>query len=84
MQPKPLSIGSYSLLITIGLAVCAQAQQQFRRLPVQEFRDKMKAGWIGQIIGVSWGAPTEGKYDKIMPAQDMPPFKESLINDAFG
>jgi hypothetical protein len=60
------------------------AGQEFRRLPVKEYRDKMKAGWIGQIIGVSWGAPTEGRYDKIMPADKMPPFSEDLVNDAFG
>jgi len=35
---------------------------QYRRLSVQDYRDKMKAGWIGQIAGVSWGAPTEFKY----------------------
>jgi hypothetical protein len=84
MKRNYLYIGVYSLLFAINLAVCAGAQPEFRRLPVQEYREKMKAGWIGQIIGVSWGAPTEGKYDTIMPAQNMPPFKESLINDAFG
>jgi len=60
------------------------AGQEFRRLPVKEYRDKMKAGWIGQIFGVSWGAPTEGRYQKVMPAENMPPFREELINDAFG
>jgi len=68
---------------SIGLAGQAAAQE-FRRLPVKEYRDKMKAGWIGQIFGVSWGAPTEGRYQKVMPAEKMPPFKEELINDAFG
>jgi len=58
--------------------------QEFRRLPVKEYRDKMKAGWIGQIIGVSWGGPTEGRYQKIMPLDKMPPFAEDLVNDAFG
>ena len=60
------------------------AAQEFRRLPVKEYRDKMKAGWIGQIFGVSWGAPTEGRYQKVMPAEKMPLFKEDLVNDAFG
>jgi hypothetical protein len=72
---------------SLGLAVLSPAQaagQEFRRLPVKEYRDKMKAGWIGQIIGVSWGAPTEGRYQKIMPADKMPPFSENLVNDAFG
>jgi hypothetical protein len=56
----------------------------FRRLPVKQYRDQMKAGWIGQIIGVSWGAPTEGRYHTIMPADKMPPFTEDLVNHAFG
>ncbi|MCX5647187.1 MAG: ADP-ribosylglycohydrolase family protein [Phycisphaerae bacterium] len=72
---------------SVGLAGLSPAQaagQEFRRLPVKEYRDKMKAGWIGQIIGVSWGAPTEGRYQKIMPLDKMPPFTEDLVNDAFG
>jgi len=32
--------------------------QEFRRLPVQEYVDKMEAGWIGQMTGVSWVYPT--------------------------
>jgi len=60
------------------------AAQKFRRLPAKEYLDKMKAGWIGQIIGVSWGAPTEGKFKTIIPPGKVPPFKEDLVNDAFG
>jgi hypothetical protein len=67
-----------------ALSPMPAAGQEFRRLPVQEYRDKMRAGWIGQIIGVSWGAPTEGRYQKIMPLDKMPPFRENLVNDAFG
>ena len=57
----------------------------FRRLPVKEYRDKMKAGWIGQIAGVAWGAPTEFRWkDKIIPEQDMLAWKPEMINQAFG
>jgi hypothetical protein len=69
--------------IFAGEISVVQAAQKFRRLPVKEYIDKMKAGWIGQIIGVSWGAPTEGRYRRIMPEKDMPPFRDSLINNAF-
>jgi len=56
-----------------------------RRLPVKEYRDKMKAGWIGQMAGVAWGAPTEFRFrDKIMPEDAMPAWKPGLINSAFG
>ena len=70
--------------IFAGEISITKAAQEFRRLPVKEYVDKMKAGWIGQIIGVSWGAPTEGRYRRIMPEKDMPPFGDSLINNAFG
>jgi hypothetical protein len=74
------------LCILLGFALPAMAQEapQFRRLPVKEYRDKMKAGWLGQIIGVSWGAPTEGNYKQIIPEKETPPFRDTLVNDAFG
>lgn len=75
------------ILLAAALAGASRAtaeKPEFRRLPIREYRDKMKAGWIGQIIGVSWGAPTEGRYQQIMPAEKMPPFREELVNDAFG
>ena len=31
----------------------------YRKISVEEYRDKMQGGWIGQIAGVCWGAPTE-------------------------
>jgi len=75
-----------SLVIpVIAAPVQAEAPSAYRRLPVKEYRDKMKAGWIGQIAGVSWGAPTEFKYgDKIMPESAMPNWQPGMINHAFG
>ena len=59
----------------------APADGGFRRLSLKEYRDKMKGGWIGQIAGVSWGAPTEFKWkDQIIPADKMPKWKPSMIN----
>lgn len=57
----------------------------YRTLPVAEYRDKMKAGWIGQIAGVCWGAPTEFRFcDRIIPDADMPKWTPEMINNAFG
>ena len=79
----------FRIRTVLVFAVCAGLLpsvrgQEFHRLPIREYRDKMKAGWIGQIIGVSWGAPTEGRYRQIMPEDKMPPFRDTLVNDAFG
>jgi hypothetical protein len=73
-----------SLVLAFACLPLPTSAEEFRRLPVREYRDKMKSGWIGQIIGVSWGAPTEGRYRQIMPAEKMPPFRDTLVNDAFG
>ena len=58
---------------------------EFRRLSVAEYRDKMKAGWIGQMGGVSFGAPTEFKWKgAIIPEDKTPKWKADLVNGAFG
>lgn len=73
------------MLVLSFLTVAATHGAEFRRLSVREYRDKMKAGWIGQIAGVSWGAPTEFKFaDRIIPEDQMPVWKPEMINNAFG
>ncbi len=58
--------------------------KDYRKLSVAEYRDKMKAGWIGQIAGVSWGAPTEFRFcGKIMPESELPQWTPDMINNAF-
>ena len=67
-----------------GCAWLRPAPRQ-RTIPVAEYQDKMKGGWLGQIIGVVWGAPVEFRYcDRIMPAEDMPEWTPDMINNAFG
>ncbi|HOC00745.1 MAG TPA: ADP-ribosylglycohydrolase family protein [Verrucomicrobiota bacterium] len=79
------ALGVLLLAGILSAAHGASSDTQFLRLPVKEYRDKMKGGWIGQIAGVSWGAPTEFKWqDKIIPADQMPAWRPSMINDAFG
>lgn len=71
------------MLLIAAMLSHGQAADKFRRLPAKEYLDKMKAGWIGEIIGVSWGAPTENKWQTIGPAEKVPPFTEDLVNNAF-
>ncbi|MCL2304677.1 MAG: ADP-ribosylglycohydrolase family protein [Planctomycetaceae bacterium] len=75
----------FSFLTASTLPAAQQAGMTYRRIPVKEYRDKMKAGWIGQIAGVCWGAPTEFKYrEQIVPEDKMPQWKPEMINEAFG
>jgi hypothetical protein len=68
-------------LIVAGSIPTFAADGQFRRLPVKEFRDKMQGAWLGQMIGVGWGAPTEFKVKgEIIPEAQMPPWKPEMVN----
>jgi hypothetical protein len=84
MRLRIASIG-FAMLSLVALAIVAgAAEPQFRRLPVRQYRDKMTAGWLGQIAGVSLGAPTEFNYQgRVIPEAEMPKWQPKLINDAF-
>ncbi len=71
------------LPITVSIIASVQAAD-LRRLPVKEYRDKMKAGWLGQMVGVAWGDPTEFKWQgAIIPADKVPSWTPELVNNSF-
>ena len=52
-----------------------------RRITIDDYVNKMKAGWIGQMAGVGWGGPTEFKYKgTIMAEEKMPTWRPEMIN----
>ncbi len=70
---------------TTAYSAQSDTQSDFLRLSLGEYRDKMKGGWVGQIVGVCWGGPTEFKWkDQVIPADKMPVWKQAMINDTFG
>ncbi len=75
--------------VLAGLAGCRDLREnrlhvmrsQAHEISVEEYVDKMKAGWIGQMAGVGWGGPTEFQYKGvIIPADKMPQWQPNLIN----
>lgn len=65
------------------MASGACAPSAVRRLPVSEYREKMKAGWVGKMVGCAWGAPTEFKFqEQIVPADKMPKWDDNLVNNS--
>ena len=54
-------------------------------MTMEEFRDRMKGAWLGQSIGVAYGAPTEFKYNgTLVPDDKMPVWSPERINNTFG
>jgi len=67
--------------VVTATGCASQAESGTRQLSVGEYRDKMKAGWVGQCVGVGWGGPTEFKWcGLIIPADKMPPWKPNKVN----
>ena len=76
-------------LLSLVIAACAatmltdhaDGQENVRRLPVKVYLDKMKGGWIGQMVGVGWGAPTEFRWQaQIIPEDKVPVWKPEMVN----
>jgi len=68
------------ILIPMLLVSCAR-KNEYRRISVNDYVDKMKGGWIGQMAGVGWGAPTEFLFNStIIPEENVPDWKPERIN----
>ena len=64
-----------------GPTVPKPQARRFRKLRVDEYVDRMKGGWIGQMAGVGWGGPTEFHWKgQIIPKDEMPAWKPEMIN----
>lgn len=68
-------------LLLLSLFSCDFNKKQENKISVEEYRDKMKAAWIGQMAGVGWGLPTEFKFpDEIIPLDKVPPWDPGMVN----
>ena len=66
--------------VILYIAACSDISE-YRKITVDEYVNKMKAAWIGQMIGVGWGAPTEFQFiAKTIPEEKVPEFKSDMVN----
>jgi len=66
----------YGPLTSLGVATGT-----VRCITVEDYKDKMKAGWVGQMAGVGWGGPTEFKFKgQIIPQDKIPQWQPNMIN----
>jgi len=83
---RSLILGVVVIPLLVGFAGCGSARAsrqdaKMRQISVEEYVDKMKAGWIGQMAGVGWGGPTEFRYKgAIIPEDQMPQWQPNMIN----
>ncbi len=71
-------------IMAAAAAWCVAADGGERRLTAREYRSRMAAGWLGQMAGVTWGAPTEFKWkDAIIPVRDVPVWSPAKLAGGF-
>jgi hypothetical protein len=59
------------------------AQGPDRSLSLADVRDKIEGGWAGQMIGVSYGAPTEFRWrNQIIPEDKLPVWTPDKVANA--
>jgi ADP-ribosylglycohydrolase len=71
-------------LLVAGLAALAGIAegQSTRRITVAELEDRIAGGWAGQMIGVSFGAPTEFRVMGKINEGALPPWKPERVSNA--
>ncbi len=71
-----------SLIALLVFSGVAAAQPQ-ATIQLKTLRDKIAGGWAGQMIGVSYGAPTEFRFnEKIIPEDRLPKWSPEKVSNS--
>ncbi len=77
---KPHQIVALCLLAS---GLFAADKPGVRTIPLSELRDRIAGGWAGQMIGVSYGAPTEFHYrGVILPEDKLPRWSPEKVDNS--
>jgi hypothetical protein len=77
---KKITFLSFLFLLAI-LSGCKSGKNRYRKISAEEYMDKVKAGWIGQMAGVGTGGPTEFYWKgEIMPEDKVPVWIPETVN----
>jgi hypothetical protein len=82
MTLRLLSITA-ALSAALGMLSCARGGGTDEIVRMSELEDKIRGGWAGQMIGVSFGAPTEFRFQgELMPEDALPTWRPEMVRNA--
>ena len=82
MTLRLLSTG-IALVAALGTVDCVRDRGTYETVPVSRLEDKIRGGWAGQMIGVSFGAPTEFRFQgQIVPEAALPEWRPDMVRNA--
>ena len=69
------------LPVILSLVLVSCDKPEYNTIAKEEYLSKMKAAWIGQMIGVGWAAPTEFQFiAETIPEDKVPEFNSDMVN----
>ena len=83
MRASAIAIALIGLSLLVSCGRDKPAEIVNVEISLADLQDKIKGGWVGQIIGVSYGAPTEFRYrGQIIPEEALPEWKPEMVKNA--
>lgn len=83
MKPRALILSTLGLLSLAAAWTAFSAPPRTREISLAALRDKIEGGWAGQMIGVSYGAPTEFRYrERVIPEGELPEWSPEKVNNS--
>ena len=81
MKSKKLLTISVVFILLITNSACKPQTASVQIISESIYMDKMKAAWIGQMVGVGWAAVTEFKWiGEIIPEDRIPKWNDKMVN----
>ena len=73
-----------AIVSTVFLGACSTASEpEYREISLAQLEDKIAGGWAGQMIGVSYGGPTEFRHrESIIPEDELPEWDPDTVADS--
>ena len=82
MTSRLLSTGM-AVFAALGTLSCPRDGATYETMAVSQLEDKIRGGWAGQMIGVSFGAPTEFRFlGTIVPEEALPEWRPEMVRNA--
>lgn len=85
-MPRIIALASFLCVAisTVFLGGCSGvAEPEYRQISLSGLEDKIAGGWAGQMIGVSFGGPTEFRHrESIIPEGELPEWDPATVADA--
>jgi hypothetical protein len=63
---KRFKLFTSAVILITAFAACMSKSENLQTISVEALKDKIAGGWAGKMIGVTYGAPSEFRYQQVI------------------